>query len=469
MTGSAFTYLAHFYVLMLFSFSICLVFMAGKLNRAPTNIWICSNLMVAASIELFAVGEVSSGLNFHPIIFLLNSIAPVFKFFVLSYGWKWKRIRWFMLLIGSLFITIPLAGLNIINSNFNAFLIAASSNVAIFSCFFAIIFNRHWSGFAGRILMAIHFILIFAIWILRTSESWQQEALYLFLNNNEAPLSWLFFLAAVGCMGQLSFLLMLASRTQRYAQVKQRREERMRARSKSLNVQNREINRLLDEQRRLLETLTHEVRQPINNAQAALQNIMSDLRPEDGNQKNVFPVAKRIQNILDDITLSLSNAIIGATLLERGEAAELRDCEIISIAQLALLDSPDNVRERIVVDFPAHDLVLAVDPILLRLALRNLLDNAAKFSPPGTAIEFSIALDDERFGVLVSVTNCVARSFVFERDMLERGKRGHNVTGKEGSGIGLFIVSEIARIHGQKMVIADVEPGKVTFGILLSE
>ena len=90
MTGSAFTYLAHFYVLMLFSFSICLVFMAGKLNRAPTNIWICSNLMVAASIELFAVGEVSSGLNFHPIIFLLNSIAPVFKFFVLSYGWKWK-------------------------------------------------------------------------------------------------------------------------------------------------------------------------------------------------------------------------------------------------------------------------------------------------------------------------------------------------------------------------------------------
>jgi signal transduction histidine kinase len=317
--------------------------------------------------------------------------------------------------------------------------------------------------------MSAHFVLVFIIGMIRTHESWRRNTIYLVLDARDEPFSWLFFLAAVGCISQLAFLLMLASRTQRYARVKQRREERMRARSVSLNAQNREINRLLDEQRRLLEVLTHEVRQPINNAQAALQNIMSDLRPGDGNQKNVFPVTKRIQKILDDITLSLTNAIIGATLLERRESAELRDCEIISIAQFALLDSPDNVRERIVVDFPERDLILAVDPILLRLALRNLLDNAAKFSPPGTAIEFSISLDEERFGVLISVSNCVSSSFVFERDMLERGKRGHNVAGKEGSGIGLYIVSEIARIHGQKMVIADAEPGKVTFGILLSE
>ena len=469
MTDAGFAYLAHFYVFLLFSFSICLLLIAGKLNRTPTIIWVCSNFFVSASIEFFVIGEVGLGLNFHPIIFAFNSFAPFLKFMALSNGWKWKRIRWFMLGYGCCFIAIPLYELNIINNELSVFLNSASLNVAIFSCILALIFNRYWSGFTGRILMSAHFVLVFIIGMIRTHESWRRNTIYLVLDARDEPFSWLFFLAAVGCISQLAFLLMLASRTQRYARVKQRREERMRARSVSLNAQNREINRLLDEQRRLLEVLTHEVRQPINNAQAALQNIMSDLRPGDGNQKNVFPVTKRIQKILDDITLSLTNAIIGATVLERGEAAELRDCEIISIAQLALLDSPDNVRERIVVDFPAHDLVLAVDPILLRLALRNLLDNAAKFSPPGTAIEFSISLDEERFGVLISVSNCVSSSFVFERDMLERGKRGHNVAGKEGSGIGLYIVSEIARIHGQKMVIADAEPGKVTFGILLSE
>jgi signal transduction histidine kinase len=360
--------------------------------------------------------------------------------------------------------------LDLLNSDLNKLLISAGSNAAIFSCFFAAILNRYWSGFTGRILICIHFALIFTMWALRANESWQQNVLYLFADANKAPISWLFFLAVVGCMGQLSFILMLASRSQRYAQIKQRREERIRARSSSLSVENREISRLLDEQRRLLETLTHEVRQPINNAQAALQNIMSDLRPEDGNQKNVRPIAKRIQKILDGITLSLSNAIVGATLIERRKAAELRDCDIVSIAQFALLDTPDNVRERIVVDFPAHDLVLPVDPILIRLALRNLLDNAAKFSPPGSAIKFSIALDETRFGVLISVSNCVPNSFAFEPYMLERGKRGHNdTTAKDGSGIGLYIFSEIAKIHGNEIVIEYAEPGKVTFGMLLSE
>ncbi len=267
----------------------------------------------------------------------------------------------------------------------------------------------------------------------------------------------------------MAFLLLLTSRTQRYDQIMQRRAERIRARSISLKMQNKEISRLLDEQRRMLETLTHEVRQPINNAQAALQGIISDLKPEQANRKRVLPVAARIQSILDGITLSLSNAIIGATLVERGESPDLRDCEIISIAQLALLDCPPNVRERIVFQAPANDIFLPVDPILLRLALRNLLDNAAKFSLPGTEIVFSIALDEARFGVLMAVTNAVPDTLTFEHAMVNRGKRGANAVAKEGSGIGLYIVSEVARIHGHDMVIDTSIPGKITFGILLSE
>jgi signal transduction histidine kinase len=317
--------------------------------------------------------------------------------------------------------------------------------------------------------MAFQFSLAIVTSFFRVGEIWQRDTVYLFVDARDNPLIWLLFLAALSFMSQLAFLLMLASRTQRHAQIKQRRMERIRARSISLLGQNREISRLLDEQRRLLETLTHEVRQPINNAQAALQGIISDLQPAHVNQNRVLPVAIRVQGILDDITLSLSNAIVGATLVERGEGAKMRDCEIISIAHLALLDCPEGARERIVFDFPANDILLPVDPILLRLALRNLLDNAAKFSPPGTEIIFSISLDEARLGVLIAVTSCVEKSFIFADGMLERGKRGQNAEGKDGSGFGLYIVNEIARIHGQNMVVEAAEPGKVTFGIVLPE
>jgi signal transduction histidine kinase len=267
----------------------------------------------------------------------------------------------------------------------------------------------------------------------------------------------------------MAFQLMLVSRNQYYAKIQQRREDRIRARSISLRWQNKEISRLLDEQRRLLETLTHEVRQPINNAQAALQGIMSELQPARSIQERTLPVAIRIQGILDDITLSLSNAIVGATLVERGEGVSLRDCEITGIAQLALLDCPASARDRIVFEAPPHDIFLAVDPILLRLALRNLLDNAVKFSLPGTEIIFSIGMDEARFGVLMSVTNAISEGVTFERDLVGRGKRGPNAVAKEGSGIGLYVVNEVARIHGQEMVMEISNPGRITFGILLSE
>ena len=465
----SFIQVAHFYVAMLLCFSICLLFVAGKLNRRPALIWIFSNFFASVAMELFAIGEIGFGIEFRPTVFVLQCLAPLLKFLSLAHGWKWKKIKNIILFgIVASFI-LPLIALQLSRDHVQPFIFNIGSTFFAFACLYPIIYNRYWKGILGRAAMMINFSLAGAGIFLRALKSWEQGTLFFLLDPKEELIPVLFFLAIIGFIGQMAFLLMLTSRTQYYAQIKQRREERVRTRSISLRLQNKEISRLLDEQRRLLETLTHEVRQPINNAQAALQGIMSDLQPTRGDQRRALPVAIRIQGILDEITLSLTNAIVGATLVERGEGAELRECEITGIAQLALLDCPESVRERIVVDFPATDIFLASDPILLRLALRNMLDNAAKFSPPGTEIVFSISLDEARFGILIAVSNFVESSFVFEPHMLERGKRGPNTAAKDGSGIGLYVINEIARIHGQNMVVDEEEPGKVTFGLLLSE
>lgn len=465
----SFFQIAHFYVAMLFCFSICILFFAGKINKRPALIWVWSNIASAVAMELFAVGEINFNVEARPVIFALQSLAPFLKFLALAHGWKWNRIKWIVLFVICTSFIIPFGVFELSRYDIKPFIFNIGSIFLPFVCIFAIIFNRYWKGTLGRAVLVINFSFAGAGIFLKSIKSWEQGTLFFLLGTKNDVIIVLIFLAIIGFTGQMAFLLMLTSRIQYYAQIKQRREERVRTRSISLRLQNKEISRLLDEQRRLLETLTHEVRQPINNAQAALQGIMSDLQPTRSNQKRALPVAIRIQGILDEITLSLTNAIVGATLVERGEGADLRDCEIIAIAQLALLDCPDVVRERIVVDFPATDIFLAADPILLRLALRNMLDNAAKFSLPGTEIVFSISLDEARFGILIAVSNCVESSFVFEPAMLERGKRGLNAVAKEGSGIGLYIVNEIARIHGRNMVVDDDEPGKVTFGMLLSE
>ena len=465
----SFIQIAHFYVAMLFCFSICLIFSAGKTSTTPTFIWIISNIVSGLAIEIFVFGEIEFNLKLRPIVFLLQGLAPFLKFIALAHGLKWRKIRWIVSVIMATCLVIPL-GLYQLSGILPWPLIANFAAIsATISCIVVTVYNKYWKNFFAKLALILNFSLaIFGI-ILKLEKGWKENTIFFLLSSKDEVIFVLTFLAITSFIAQMAFLLMLASRNQYYAKIKQRREERIRARSISLKLQNKEISRLLDEQRRLLETLTHEVRQPINNAQAALQGIMSDLQPSRSNHKRALPVAIRIQGILDEITLSLSNAIVGATLVERGEGVDLRDCEITSIAQLALLDCPEFVRKRVVVDFPATDIFLAADPILLRLALRNMLDNAAKFSPPRTEIVFSISLDDSRLGILIAVSNRVESSFVFEPDMLERGKRGPNSAAKDGSGIGLYIVNQIARIHGQNMLVDYDEPGKVTFGMLLSE
>ncbi len=464
-----FEYVAYAYVALLFAFSICLILVAGEANRRPARLWLISNILAGIAMLLFVQGELTFSAHFIPFLPMFQGYALAAKFLALSNGWNSPRYR---RLVFSLFLVpFAIALFFAVTPYFQlrSILFAISGIVVCAACIFAVSYNRYWNGLVGRSAMLVNFCLSAAAYVWRANASWPFASNYAFFGTGREKLLTLTLLVILSFLAQMAFLLMLTGRTQRRAEIKKRRAERIRTRAVSLKLQNKEISRLLDEQRRMLETLTHEVRQPINNAQAALQGIMSELHGV--NEKRTLPIAIRIQGILDGITLSLSNAIIGATLVERGEGSELRECEIISIAQLALHDCPATLHERIICDFPASDIFLAADPILLRLALRNLLDNAAKFSPTGTEIIFSIALDEARFGVLISVTNAVPSSFLFERHMVKRGKRGSDddIAGKEGSGIGLHIVSEVARIHGRSMVVEHDEPGKVTFGMLLAE
>lgn len=471
MNNVSFVNLAYFYVLILVGFSICLVMVGGEADRRPTLLWLVSNILAGSAMLMFVRDDLVLNSDLRPFLVLPQNFALACKFLALSDRWKLRGRRQLAL---ALFVMPALLVIVLTSSplyQLRSFAVSVCGILTCLACLFATGANRYWYGSIGRKAMLINWMLCILGLMWRASESWPLGVSVTFFGSGEQRILSLSFLGILSFLSQMAFLLMLSGRAQRDAMLKNRRAERIHSRSVSLRLQNKEISRLLDEQRRMLTTLTHEVRQPINNAQAALQGIMSDLQPKDAKQKRVLPIAIRVQGILDGITLALSNAIIGATLVERGERSQLRDCEIISIAQLALHDCPTNAQERISCNFPSNDIFLAADPILLRLAFRNLLDNAAKFSPPGTEIVFSIRLDEARFGVLISVTNTVSSSFMFERDMINRGKRGHDhdIAGQEGSGIGLHIVNEVARIHGQAMVVENSEPGKMTFGLLLSE
>lgn len=114
----------------------------------------------------------------------------------------------------------------------------------------------------------------------------------------------------------------------------------------------------------------------------------------------------------------------------------------------------------------ADDRVLA-DPLRLGQALRNVLGNAAQYSPVGAPIRirgrrlgdrYELVIEDGGPGIPVE-----ERAEVLERYV--RGSAGADV---EGTGIGLYVAARIAEAHGGSLRIADADGGGAAVTIELA-
>lgn len=98
------------------------------------------------------------------------------------------------------------------------------------------------------------------------------------------------------------------------------------------------------------------------------------------------------------------------------------------------------------------------DRDLLFQALCNLLDNAIKYSPPGSEVRLEVVESADATGIRVSDQGPGIPEA--ERDkVLDRFYRSASVVGIPGSGLGLSLVSAIAHHHGGQLVLADNAPG----------
>lgn len=96
------------------------------------------------------------------------------------------------------------------------------------------------------------------------------------------------------------------------------------------------------------------------------------------------------------------------------------------------------------------------DEVQLGLLLRNLIDNAIRYTPAGGRV--SVALQSIG-GISIEVFDTGPGIAVTERDqVLQRFYRIAG-SGEEGSGLGLSIVRRIAELHGAQLVLSDNPSG----------
>lgn len=123
---------------------------------------------------------------------------------------------------------------------------------------------------------------------------------------------------------------------------------------------------------------------------------------------------------------------------------------------------------------PSHPIALEagrsisalVDPLRLEQALTNLLDNAAKYSPPGSLIGVEVTTTPTALSLVVTDHGIGIPPDRRER-IFERYYQAHHVSYRSGLGLGLFLSRQIVERHGGTLTVNFPEGGGTRFLIHL--
>jgi two-component system NtrC family sensor kinase len=239
------------------------------------------------------------------------------------------------------------------------------------------------------------------------------------------------------------------------------RDRNLQRRNSELATTNAQLARVNSNYMATLGFVTHELKSPL----AAIQTMIDSAIPVYRQQvpEQVATFMGRIKRALEELQDMVKN-YLDLSRAERGEL-EAHPSEIdlrVDVIDTCLtqVDSLFRTREvTLQVDAPDH-LELFADSELLRIALVNYLSNAAKYGQEGGSARLSVDVKDEN--VIVSVWNKGEGFTSEERDQLfEKFSRLNNANtrSKRGSGLGLFLVRQIAALH-RGSAWAESEPGQ---------
>jgi PAS domain S-box-containing protein len=219
----------------------------------------------------------------------------------------------------------------------------------------------------------------------------------------------------------------------------------VRRQSAQLEAENREIRDLLQERSDMLDVLAHEVRQPLNNASAALQSASAALARAGDSQ--AAQGLQRARTVMSQVLGNIDNTLAVAALLARADTVRREDTDVDLLLGLALGDMPAGQAARIRVERATATRTAAMDVGLMRLALRNLLANALRHTEG--AVVLRVADSDEPLALVLEVIDSgpgIAPGLMPR--LFERGTRGRHTGDASGHGLGLHIVKRVMDLHG---------------------
>ena len=213
----------------------------------------------------------------------------------------------------------------------------------------------------------------------------------------------------------------------------------------------------------LLHAVSHDLRTPLSSIKAAASGLrQGDAQYNEGDRAELLAAIEEESDRLDRLVRNL----LEASRLEAGAALPHKQPQDLGELVHAVVDRlAPLLCGRAVSVAVADDLPLVMcDYSQVDLVIANLLENAARHTPPGTPIEVVVAPSEE--GVAVTVRDHGPGVTARDRERLFRPfERGRTLA--QGSGLGLAIASGLVAAHEGRLELTDVPGGGSAFSVWL--
>jgi two-component system sensor histidine kinase QseC len=220
----------------------------------------------------------------------------------------------------------------------------------------------------------------------------------------------------------------------------------------ALNSLFERIGNLLESERRFTADASHELRTPIAAIRAQAQVALGET--DDALRRHA------LRNTMEgcDRAIRLVDQLLTLSRLDASASPAMEKLDLAAVARQVVGDlAPKAIAKGQSLEFEsAQPCPVAANETLLAVLIRNLVDNAVRYSPASARVTVAVQRRDDGRVVLQVEDSGAGLS---ERDLTRLGERFFRVPGNEenGSGLGWSIVRRVAAVHHMQLLAARSE------------
>ena len=239
----------------------------------------------------------------------------------------------------------------------------------------------------------------------------------------------------------------------------------------TLSYKNDELRNLYDEQvkqvslkKQLVSSISHELKTPLMIMQVTIQGILDGIIEKEDEESE-------LTNVLDEInksSLMISDMLQIYRLENANTQLELSEFNLSKVIHFFIKDFENILKKhKLKLDLNLdNDVFIEADNKLIKRVISNFFTNAIKYTPDGQKIYIEVSETEDQIyfeltnhGVIINDDDLENIWIPFFRSQTEVNQRIKS----KGSGIGLYLVSEVLKAHRAEFGIENIDNGVRAF------